>query len=1099
MAGTPNAGFAVLQVIPSVRGISDELRRQLVGPAGDAGDRAGQAAGAGLKDKFKAGAAAAGVAAGAVLVAGITEAIDQANITSTLQAQLGTTGKVAAKHGKIAGKLYSTGVSGSFQGAADAIKAVVQAGLAPPGATNKQLQSMATKATDVATVFGQDLGGTANAVGNMIKSGLARNADEAFDILTAGLQRGADKGGDLVDTFAESSLNLKQFGFDAESAMGFLVQGMNAGAPSADALTGALEELIGNAGDSADVFASMGLNGKQMAADLSGGGPKAAKALDTLLDRFRGMKDPAQRSTALVSLFGEEATAMQGAILALDPSEASKAMGTFAGSAKGLGDTLRSGPSYEIQKFTRALKQGFIDFLGGKVLPIITQAGQFFNTYLLPPIRTVASVLAATLVPALAGLVRGGRSVVDWLRDMGTWLIPIGIALGGFALALSANAIAIGLVTVAMRIAGGVAKVWTAITKAATIAHAALNLVMRANPIILVITAIVALVAALIVAYKKSETFRAIVQGAFNGVLAVGKAIGAWFSGPFVRFFTETIPDAFRTVLNWVKANWPWLLGALTGPIGLAVVWIIKNWDRVRAFFVEAWQAIVRNVLTPIRTFFTSTIPGWARTVRDRVVSAWGTLRDRVHGAYVWVRDHVFSPLRTFFTSTIPGWAGTVRDRVAGAFGTLRDRVHGAYTWIRDHVFYKLRDFFKSTIPGWAGDMKNKVVEFFRKMKDGLGEQWDKIKSKAKAPINWVIRHVWNNGIVSVWKKITGWIGLDDKLGTIKELAAGGTVGAGFGQPATPGIFNRPTAIVGEGRRAYPEFVIPTDPRYRSRALSLYQAAGTQLMADGGVIGFVKGAAKKVGGAVKSAGQFLVDPIGSAKKLFAPFLDKLDEIRDSSFGRMVAKFPGMAVNGLVNLVKKAASSLGGAIGLGDSSVRGSAQQYAQLYMKTLGWGPSQWPALKALWQAESGWNPLAHNKSSGAHGIPQSLPASKMRSEGADYWTNPATQIRWGLKYIKGRYGSPNAAWSFWQRQSPHWYDEGGVIPPGLHSVYNGTRRPERVLTDRQWDALFQAARGGDGGGDIYNFYPRTLDMTVRDLDTLQRRRDAASRVGRPR
>lgn len=458
----PNAGYATLQVIPSVRGISDELRRQLVGPAGDAGDQAGQAAGEGLRDKIKAGAKVAGVAAGAVLVAGITEAIDQANITSTLQAQLGTTGKVAAKHGKIAGKLYSTGVSDSFQGAADAIKAVVQAGLAPPGATNKQLQSMATKATDVATVFGQDLGGTANAVGNMIKSGLARNADEAFDILAKGLQSGADKGGDLVDTFAESSLNLKQFGFDAESAMGFLVQGMNAGAPSADALTGALEELIGNAGDSADVFASMGLNGKQMAADLSGGGPKAAKALDVLLDRFRSMKDPAARSTALVSLFGEEATAMQGAILALDPSEASKAMGTFAGSAKGLGDTLRSGPSYELQQFTRGLKQGFIEFLGGRVLPVITQTGQFLNTYLAPPIRIVASILATTLVPTLVGLVRGGRAVINWLRDMGAWLIPIAVAVGGLALSMSlgaiaagANALAIGAVTVAMRIARG--------------------------------------------------------------------------------------------------------------------------------------------------------------------------------------------------------------------------------------------------------------------------------------------------------------------------------------------------------------------------------------------------------------------------------------------------------------------------------------------------------------------------------------------------------------------------------------------------------------------------------------------------------------------
>ena len=76
--------------------------------------------------------------------------------------------------------------------------------------------------------------------------------------------------------------------------------------------------------------------------------------------------------------------------------------------------------------------------------------------------------------------------------------------------------------------------------------------------------------------------------------------------------------------------------------------------------------------------------------------------------------------------------------------------------------------------------------------------------------------------------------------------------------------------------------------------------------------------------------------------------------------------------------------------------------------------------LVKLWNRESGWNPNSHNSSSGAHGIPQSLPASKMASEGADYYTNGYTQIRWGLKYIKGRYGSPSAAWAHSQRTG--WY-----------------------------------------------------------------------------
>ena len=69
---------------------------------------------------------------------------------------------------------------------------------------------------------------------------------------------------------------------------------------------------------------------------------------------------------------------------------------------------------------------------------------------------------------------------------------------------------------------------------------------------------------------------------------------------------------------------------------------------------------------------------------------------------------------------------------------------------------------------------------------------------------------------------------------------------------------------------------------------------------------------------------------------------------------------------------------------------------------------------------ESGWNVTATNPSSGSYGLGQALPASKMASAGADWKTNPATQIKWALDYMNTRYGSPNAAWAFWQTH--HWY-----------------------------------------------------------------------------
>lgn len=99
---------------------------------------------------------------------------------------------------------------------------------------------------------------------------------------------------------------------------------------------------------------------------------------------------------------------------------------------------------------------------------------------------------------------------------------------------------------------------------------------------------------------------------------------------------------------------------------------------------------------------------------------------------------------------------------------------------------------------------------------------------------------------------------------------------------------------------------------------------------------------------------------------------------------------------------------------------GEIQSYAHNLVRQYGWSEADYQALVLLWYRESSWNPYAVNKKSGACGIPQSLPCSKMKSEGADYKTNYKTQIKWGLKYIKNRYGSPSGAWSHSQRKG--WY-----------------------------------------------------------------------------
>ncbi|HEY8992465.1 MAG TPA: ubiquitin-like domain-containing protein [Candidatus Microsaccharimonas sp.] len=96
------------------------------------------------------------------------------------------------------------------------------------------------------------------------------------------------------------------------------------------------------------------------------------------------------------------------------------------------------------------------------------------------------------------------------------------------------------------------------------------------------------------------------------------------------------------------------------------------------------------------------------------------------------------------------------------------------------------------------------------------------------------------------------------------------------------------------------------------------------------------------------------------------------------------------------------------------------QALGHIMMLNAGFGEEQWSCLYNLWTKESGWRTTAGNTSSGAYGIPQALPATKMASYGSDYLTNAQTQIAWGLNYIQGRYGTPCSAWS--TSQSKGWY-----------------------------------------------------------------------------
>jgi len=96
------------------------------------------------------------------------------------------------------------------------------------------------------------------------------------------------------------------------------------------------------------------------------------------------------------------------------------------------------------------------------------------------------------------------------------------------------------------------------------------------------------------------------------------------------------------------------------------------------------------------------------------------------------------------------------------------------------------------------------------------------------------------------------------------------------------------------------------------------------------------------------------------------------------------------------------------------------QQIARKMLRSFGWTRRQFKYLDLLWEAESSWNVSAENPSTGAFGIPQAVPGAKMSAAGPDWQTDAATQIRWGLRYIRDTYGSPCGAWA--HEEATGWY-----------------------------------------------------------------------------
>lgn len=395
------------------------------------------------------------------------------------------------------------------------------------------------------------------------------------------------------------------------------------------------------------------------------------------------------------------------------------------------------------------------------------------------------------------------------------------------------------------------------------------------------------------------------------------------------------------------------------------------------------------------------------------------------------------------------------------------------------------------------------------------------------------------SGAWSVMKGVGGWLKShisDPIINGVKSLfgiKSPSTVFRGIGGNLIAGLKGGILgSIAGVGKWLGSHVVSPITSRF-SHAKSWLSGAGHDIVS--GLKNGITDKIKAIGSWIKSS---FVDPIvGYVKKHFkinSPskvFIGIGKSITKGLVMGMASKHPGAMVKtvfgglpqALAAFIKKglisakdlpgaALKALGGLggdllglLGLGGSGSGSSANQKIGATLAAIhGWAGPQWAALKNLWNGESGWNERALNKSSGAYGIPQSLPASKMSSAGSDWKTNPATQIKWGLNYIASRYGNPVNAYSAWLSRSPHWYAKGtnGGAARGLAWV--GEKGPELVNFKGGEDVLshpdsmaFAKTHGiklpGYASGTILN----AADRVHRDKQRVEDAKDALANAKR--
>lgn len=357
----------------------------------DVANKEGTGGGKAFMGGFLGGLASTPVAG---IVVGLAQDIGQSFVdafgievrSDRLMAQTGLDEATTARLGRAAAEAYAGNFGESLDANFQTARQAIQTGLLDPNKTQAEAQRVIQSLSGIADVMEEDVAPVSRATAQLLRTGLAKSADEAFDIIVKGQQAGLNASEDWLDTINEYSTQWRKLGLEGDQVLGLLSQGVRAGARDTDVAADALKEFSIRAIDGSTTtkagFDAIGLSASDMSAKIAAGGPQAAEALDLTLDKLRAIEDPTARAAAAVQLFGTQAEDMGDALYAMDLSTAVDQLGQVEGAAKRAIDTLGDNSAGQIESAKRNIEvaaQGIQGALAAAFNPQIEDFANFVS------------------------------------------------------------------------------------------------------------------------------------------------------------------------------------------------------------------------------------------------------------------------------------------------------------------------------------------------------------------------------------------------------------------------------------------------------------------------------------------------------------------------------------------------------------------------------------------------------------------------------------------------------------------------------------------------------------------------------------------------